>query len=394
MRKNGINRELRPIEGGVCAPEGYKANAVACGVREDGDLDFGIIFSEKRCSVACVFAAGKTRGAPVKISERNMKTDYARAILVNGGAANIFGEEGERLSLGVCDLLFPFAVERTEIVVASTGKIGKPVKLSSFEGGIRELWRGLESSDERSRKVARAMQADVRREKQLSFAFDLGDYPCKIGAVFAGGEGSAPFLAFLTTDANISSPMLQKALNAEVKETFYMLNLGGVSTPNDTACIFANGRAGNYRIDYPDAEYKKFAYALKAVLTEICKAVVAEKEGKPFYCRVKGGISKEVSRAAAKAIVGSSIVKNSIQKGEVDLSAVIFTLLSASNSVAEDKIEIRLKTGEEEVVLYEDGRTLPTVKLDLERIAKAEEVSLWVDLREGNFQALAYGCLE
>ena len=49
MRKNGINRELRPIDGGVCAPEGYKANAVSCGIREDGGLDFAMILSERRC---------------------------------------------------------------------------------------------------------------------------------------------------------------------------------------------------------------------------------------------------------------------------------------------------------------------------------------------------------
>ena len=30
-RKNGINRELYPIEGGVCAPNGFSANAVCAG---------------------------------------------------------------------------------------------------------------------------------------------------------------------------------------------------------------------------------------------------------------------------------------------------------------------------------------------------------------------------
>lgn len=62
MRKNGIDRELRPISGGVCAPEGYKANAISCGIRDNGELDFAMILSEKRCAVGCVYATGETIG--------------------------------------------------------------------------------------------------------------------------------------------------------------------------------------------------------------------------------------------------------------------------------------------------------------------------------------------
>ncbi len=391
MRKNGINRELRSVEGGVCAPDGYAANAVACGVKEDGELDFAMIFSEKRCSVACVYASGKTQGAPVKISKRNMKNGYARAILVNGGGANIFGEEGERLALAVCDLFFPFGVERGETVIASTGEAGKKLRLSAFESQRALLWQGLDSSDGQSRKAARAI-GENGEEKQLSFGFDLGDYPCKMGVIFSGGSTS-PSLTFLTTDVNISTQMLQKALNGEVKETLQLLRLNGVSTPNDTVCILANGRAGNYRIDYPDAEYKKFVYALKAVLTEVCKALQAE-SGTPFFCRVKGAVSKEVSRSSAKALVGSTEIKASILKGKIDLSAVVFTLLAHSNEIAEDKMEISLAIDGEKSVLYDGGRALPTVRLNVERLRTAEAVELFLDLREGNFQSLAFGRLE
>ena len=103
MRKNSINRELRPIEGGVCAPEGYKANAVACGIKKDGGLDFAMILSEKRCAVGCVFAQGNTVGAPAKVSKKNMRMGYARAMLVNSGVANCTGEKSEKFALSVCD---------------------------------------------------------------------------------------------------------------------------------------------------------------------------------------------------------------------------------------------------------------------------------------------------
>ncbi len=397
MRKNGINRKLTPIEGGVCAPEGYKANAVACGIRENGELDFGMIYSERRCSVACVYAAGKTQGAPVKVSKRNMRNDYARAVLVNGGVANVFGEDGERLALSVCDLLFPYAVERTEIIVASTGRIGN-LSIAPFQTSVKELWNGLQRSSEKSEEVAKAITEEDGEGKQLAFSFDLGDYPCKIGMVFKGGIHTSPnmatFLAFLTTDVNISSPMLQKALSAEVKETFNLLNIDGISSPNDTTCIFANGRAGNYKIDAPDAEYKKFTYALRSALTEICKSVVKEGGYRLLSCRVKGAISKESSRVAAKTIVGSYPIKESLRQGKGALNNILYTLLSVSCQSQAENVKIRLRSKQGEVALYDDGREIPVAPSIIEQILSAEEIEISIDLGEGNYQAVAMGRLD
>lgn len=398
MRKNGINRELTSISGGVCAPEGYKANAVACGIRENGELDFGMIYSERRCSVACVYANGKTQGAPVKVSKRNIRNDYARAILVNGGVANVFGEAGEKLALSVCDLLFPYAVERTEIIIASTGHIGKTLSITPFERGVKELWEGLYSSAEKSQQVANAITEKNAQGKQLAFSFALGDYPCKIGAVFKGGVHTSPnmatFLAFLTTDVNISSPMLQKALSAEIKETFNLLNIDGISSPNDTTCIFANGKAGNYKINAPDAEYKKFVYALRSVLTEICKSIAKENGYRLLSCSVKGALSKEVSRTIAKSIVGSYPIKDGLRNGKVKVEDILYTLLSTSNQSQAERVEIRLCSKQEQIAVYDDGREISVLPNILEGILSAEEVEIVVDLHEGNYQAVAFGRLD
>ncbi len=396
MRKNGINRTLTPIEGGVCAPKGYQANAVACGIRENGGLDFGIIYSERRCSVACVYAAGKTQGAPVKVSRKNIRNGYARAILVNGGRANVFEKDGEKLALSTCDLLFPYAVERTEIIVASTGRMEKTLTLAPFERGVRELWEGLGSSAEKSEEVAIAITEKDAKGQQLAFSFDLGDYPCKIGAVFKGGKHTSPnmatFLCFLTTDVNISTPMLQKALTAEVKETFNLLDIDGVSSPNDTTCIFANGKAGNYRIDCPDSEYKKFSRALRAVLTEICQRI-AKENGRLFSCRVKGAISKEVSRASAKAIVQSSAVKQSLQMGETGVENILYTLFATVRTL-QGNILLSLRSQVGEVVIFDEGREICLSPEMIKKILSGEEIEIEVDLQEGNYSSVAIGRLE
>ncbi len=396
MRKNGINRELRPIEGGLCAPEGYTANAVSCGLRGNGELDFAMLFSPRRCAVACVYASGKNVGAPVKISKRNMRNGYARAVLVNGGVANVFGAEGEKLALAICDLLFCYGVERTETVIASTGRIGERLSLTPFAGGIKELWRGLSSSAEQSAKFARAIDGEDGQGKELSFAFDLGDYPCKIGCVFKGGRHTSPnmatFLAFLTTDVNVTSPMLQKALTAEVKETLNQLNIDGISSPNDAVCIFANGKAGNYKIDCEDSEYKKLAYALRAVLAEICRRVASER-GKPFVCSVKGARSKELARALSKKLVGTDGVKERVSAGEVDIDGVLSVLSSMEYPVETQGLRISLRTESGELVLFDEGDTLPIERERIRLAMQAREWELCLRLREGNYSATAYGQL-
>ena len=395
MSKNSINRELRPIDGGVCAPEGYKANAVACGIKKDGELDFAMILSEKRCAVGCVYAHGNTIGAPVKVSKKNMRYGYARAMLVNSGVANCVGEKSEKLALSVCDLFFSHGLERTEIVIASTGEIGKRIDLEPFKQGVKPLLDGLASSHENSLKAARAIMTEDSEVKQLSFSFDLGDYPCKIGAIFKGGPQTSPnmatFLAFLTTDVNISTPMLQKALEAETRETLNQLNLDGVSSPNDTVCIFANGRAGNYKIACEDTEYQKFTFALRSVLTEICRVTAKDGAKKVITCQVKGAKSKQVARAVSKSVVGASGVKECLSKGEIDVEYLVYTAIENAEHIKADKLQISLSSCKGDFVLYVDAEKIIPSKEVIENILSADEVKIEINLFDGNYASLVFG---
>ncbi len=395
MRRNGVRGELRPVEGGICAPEGYAANAVACGIRKDG-LDFCMIYSPKRCSVACAYASGKTQGAPVKVSKKNMRSGYIRAIVCNGGIANAVQSGGEALALSVCDLFFPYGVERGEILLCSTGKMGEQPSLAPFQAGVRPLWQGLASSAEKSGMVARAISSEGETGKELAFSFDLGDYPCKIGMIFKGGRNVSPnmatFLAFLTTDVNISGPMLQRALNAELNETLNLLNLGGLPSPNDTVCVMANGRAGNYRIDSPDSEYKKFARALRAALTEVCREC-AKSYGKPFACKVAGASSKEVARSVSKRLAGAKAIKEGLATGEFKGEYALCALLSVEYALRIEELQISLRSERGEVVLYEDERQFSFSKERLLDLLSGEEVELCVDFKEGNYQSTAFGIL-
>lgn len=117
----------------------------------------------------------------------------------------------------------------------------------------------------------------------------------------------ATMLVFLTTDANISSFMLQKALSEDVKDSFNMVSVDGDTSTNDMVAILANGLAGNAEISAEGADFSAFREALAMVTQTLCKAIAKDGEGatrlitwQSFRCKDHGGCqnSRQGSRSA------------------------------------------------------------------------------------------------
>ena len=394
MRKNGIDRTLTPIEGGVCAPSGFLANGVYCGFikREDRREDLALIVAKKRCAVAGVFTKEGLHSAPVTLSKKRLQKGVARAIVVNSGIAVVF--DGERLAERVCLEVEKYAkIPKEEILIASTGLIGKNLSIESFSKGMKPLVEGLESTNEKSLACARAIMTTDKAVKQLSFSFDLGGYTCKIGAIFKGGKNVCPNMAttlcLITTDVRISSQALQKALSGAVRDSFNLLNVDGNASPNDSVFILANGEAGNYLIDQEDSEYKKFAYILGEFLNRVCRslAIDGDLERTLFICQVKGLRSKQTARALCKSVVDSDGIKKDLGNYIVDVQRVICAIHSAGECVSLEKTTISVSSEKGSLILFEEGKLLP-VSAGLEKSTlQAREITITVDFSDGNFSA-------
>lgn len=402
MRKNAVNRELTPIEGGVCAVDGFSAGGVACGIREDGALDLAAVLSDKRCPAACVFSTSQRVGAPIIITRKNIKNGYARVVVANGGIANAFLPDGERLAQKMCMLAEKsFHVLREETLVASTGVVGRALSMVFLERGFAGISSRMSADEEGSIAAAMALSDKQAKAGQLSYSFELGDFTCRIGAIFKGSMHVAPnmatTLAFLTTDVCISPKMLQFALATSVKETLNLLNIDGQPSPNDMVCIMANGMAGNCIIDRVDTEYHKFCYALRAVLTEVCRAIAAGENGdrKVTFCHVKGAKSKQLARCLSKKLVGSQGVKNLLYNPEpvLDVESIFYALAELDCVNTYEKVQISLRSAKGELLLFEDGKRLPCSKERIIEVLSEKEVGVCVALNVGNYAACAYGCI-
>lgn len=395
MRKNGVNRTLQPIVGGVCAPSGFQANAVICGF--DGGTekpDLALVAADKRCPAAFVCSDGVQRGAPVKVTQKRVKSGYAQAVIVNSGAAIFLQPDGEILAENVCRRLERISnYLREDILIASTGKIDRDLRLETFEKGLKPLVAGLAATAENSTLAARALMTTDTALKEISYTFELGAYTCRIGAIFKGSQKICPNMAtvlgIITTDVNISPAALQRALNAVVKDTFNALNGDGETSPNDMLCIFANGNAGNYQIDRADSEYEKFVYALRETTTEMCRQIAAD-GGLPFVCKVKGAKSKRLAREIATRIVGAEGIKKAIGKGEFDIESLLYAVYAAGAETDFSKARVTLSSVVGKVVVFE-GEPLQYPKEILKRTLFGGEVEIRLETEEGNYTAEAFG---
>ena len=401
MRKNAVNKKLRVIEGGVCAPQGFYAGGVHSGIsRNPEKKDMALILSERRCSTACVFSTDAGRSVTARLSEKHLKNGLASAFLINSGVANLFLPEGNIIALKACRFLATKAkTDANDTVIASTGKIGGDLSLSHFERGIPLLLKQLSCDETGSFAAAEAIMTTDKTPRHLSYEFDLGNFSCKIGAIFKGSARVCPnmatTLAFLTTDVNITPEMLQKALSAAVRDTFNLLSIDGVSSPNDTVGIMANGRAGNYKISCMDTEYSKFLYALKEVLAEICRRIAegGDEKNRLFSCKVQGASSKAVARDIAKGIINSQNFKNALLQGKMDVEGILYIVNSATELLDFEKIQVQL-VGECAYSLFDAGCSIEHRQETLLNMLQSEEIKLFIDLSAGNYAATAFGSLQ
>ncbi|MBQ8684671.1 MAG: bifunctional ornithine acetyltransferase/N-acetylglutamate synthase [Clostridia bacterium] len=407
MRKNGVNRTLTAIEGGVCAPSGFRANGVHCGIAQNVKFvsretkassreDLSLILADGRYPTTCVFASERC-GASARISKKHIQTGYARAVIANSGIANAFGEGAEGAARAICRALAKSAkISEDEIVIASTGRLGVPFCEAPILEKTDELVNGAASAHNNSLAAARALMTTDMIVKQLAFSFEIGDITCKIGAICKGNARVSPNMAttlcFVTTDVNISPKALSKAFSSAVNDTLNMLTVDGIFSPNDCACIMASGRAGNYIIDRADSEYEKFTYALKETLFSVCRMIVTDNpERKSLVCKASGARSVRAARTMAKAVVSANGVKHKLSKGVMEVDDLLCALCGTGEAFDLSKTEIAVGSRRGALVLFEEGKRLPTSLAELENILGDREIEVDIRLNEGNYQAKAIG---
>jgi glutamate N-acetyltransferase/amino-acid N-acetyltransferase len=236
---------MESINGGVCAPQGFAANGVYCGIRKNKTKkDLSLIFSDVRAAAAAVYTTNLVKGAPIEVTKAHLSDGFAQAVICNSGNANTCNADGVEVARKTASLLAEaLHIPVSDVAVASTGVIGQPLDIAPIAQGIPVLAAGL--GDKSAEAVEGIMTTDTV-PKQYAVRFALGGKTCAVGGIAKGSgmihPNMATMLAFLTTDAAVSPEMLQKALSESVADTYNMLSIDGDTSTNDMAVLLANGK--------------------------------------------------------------------------------------------------------------------------------------------------------
>lgn len=406
------------VQGGVCAAQGFKANGVCCGLahkplnktEENSAIannafpentkkknDLAAIYCEKMCSAAAVYTTNKVKGAPINVTKKNIANGYAKAVIVNSVNANCCNADGELKAEMMCKILADqLNIEKSDVIVASTGVIGQILPIEPIENAAKELCEGL--TFDGNECACEAIMTTDTVKKQIAVKFKIGNKEVTLGGMLKGSgmihPNMATTLTFLTTDCDIAPEFLQRALSDNVKITLNMASVDGDTSTNDMVCVLANGMAGNKKINSENADYETFKNALYVVMLNLARMMARDGEGatKLIECICTGANDDETARKVAKSVVCSSLFKAAIFGQDANCGRIFCAVGYSGGEFEVENLSVSMASKQGCIDVCENGSVLDFDEDIAAKILSEEEINIHVRVGAGDYSATAWGC--
>jgi glutamate N-acetyltransferase/amino-acid N-acetyltransferase len=400
-----MGEKVKEVSGGVCAPKGFLAGGIRCGIKSGSQKkDLALIYSHNICSAAAMFTRNKVKAACVDLTAENIASGKLRAIIANSGNANACtGKEGMIAARKMARLAASaFSFDPGEAAVASTGVIGVPLPVEKIEEGINELKASLRMDEHGHSDALEAIMTTDTRKKEIAVEITIDEKIARIGAMAKGSgmihPNMATMLAFITTDAVIPSSVLDSSLRNAVKKSFNRLTVDGDTSTNDMVVIMANGEVGNQSITAGTADYETFNDALEKVCVSLARMMARDGEGatKLVTVTVDGAVSEETAEVLAKATASSSLVKAACFGADANWGRVLCAMGYGASSAGFDfypeKTDVSFKSKAGEILVCQNGETVQFSEEKAKAILSEEEIEINISLRDGSATVSVFGC--
>ncbi len=293
----------------VTAPAGFDAAGIAAGIKRSGAMDLAVIVNRGPSNAAAaVFTSNRAKANPILWSEQVAADGRVAAIVLNSGGANCFtGPEGFQVTHRTAEAAAgALGVAAGDVLVCSTGLIGEQLDGEVVEEGVLSAVNRL--SADGGADAARAIMTTDTRPKTVVVERD----GWRIGGMAKGAgmlaPGLATMLVVLTTDADVASDVLDRALRAATRITFDRLDSDGCMSTNDQVTLMASGASGI--VPAPG----DFA----AAVTEACASLAvqlqedAEGASHDIAIEVRGAVTEDDA-----VEVGRSVARNNLFKAAI-----------------------------------------------------------------------------
>ncbi|MET3986248.1 bifunctional glutamate N-acetyltransferase/amino-acid acetyltransferase ArgJ [Streptomyces sp. PvR034] len=293
----------------VTAAQGFSAAGIAAGIKANGNPDLALVVNHgPRLSAAGVFTSNRVKAAPVHWSEQVLRGGTVSAVVLNSGGANACtgprGFQDTHATAEKVAAVLGGEHNAGEIAVASTGLIGVLLPMDKLLPGIESAAEALSVDGGEAAAVAIKTTDTVHKTATVSHAagWTVGGMAKGAGML---APGLATMLVVLTTDADLDSATLDKALRDATRTTFDRVDSDGCMSTNDTVLLLASGASG------VEPAYDAFAEAVRTVCDDLARQLIGDAEGASKDIRI------EVVNAASEddaVEVGRSIARNNLLK--------------------------------------------------------------------------------
>ncbi len=370
---------------GTSLPQGFRAHVANVGIKDDTD-DFTVVAADGSCAAAGVFTRSSFAGPSVVVSRRHVADGAARAVVVVSKNANVAtGPQGladaEELAAGVAARL---GCPASEVLLASTGVIGRTYPMERVRAGIDAIALPLRSDD--ADAVATAIMTTDTVHKVA--AADVAGSAARVVGVAKGVGMIEPDMATLITlfftDAAIGQPELDRRFRAVMDRTFNCVSVDTDTSTSDTAIVLASGAAGAVDGD-------AFEVALHDVALSLTQQVARDGEGatKLIEVCVDAAASAEQAKRVAKAVVNSPLVKTAVHGADPNWGRVAMAVGKASDAAEVDQAAVVIRFGDQEVY---PARVDDTGLERLSAYMRGDTVRIHISLATGDAESTVWGC--
>jgi len=324
----------------------------------------------------------------------HLKSGYATAIVINSGNANAcVGKQGYEDAKEIARITAELLECDTEnVLIGSTGVIGVPLQMDLIRPAIEKLVENM--SPDGGHDAAEAIMTTDLVPKEIAVEIEIQGKKVVIGGMAKGSgmihPNMATMIGVITTDANISKSLLDKALKEVVKHTFNRVSVDGDTSVCDMVILMANGMADNPAIISEDKDYVKFKNALSYVCTDLSRKIARDGEGatKLVEVKVDGASTEEDAYKVASAIAKSPLVKTAIFGEDANWGRIITAAGYSGAALDPEKVDIYIG----KLLVCKNGTAVQFDEEKAKSILKEKEVTITVKLNNGKFFDRMWTC--
>ncbi|MER5340553.1 bifunctional glutamate N-acetyltransferase/amino-acid acetyltransferase ArgJ [Streptomyces mirabilis] len=323
----------------VTAAKGFTASGIAAGIKENGNPDLALVVNNgPRLAAAGVFTSNRVKAAPVLWSEQVLKGGQVSAVILNSGGANACtGPKGFQDTHATAEKVAEVLdVNAGEVAVASTGLIGVLMPMDKLLPGVESAAAQLSAHG--GEKAAIAIKTTDTVHKT---SVHTGD-GWTVGGMAKGAgmlaPGLATMLVVLTTDADLDSETLDRALRAATRTTFDRVDSDGCMSTNDTVLLLASGASA------VTPEYAEFAEAVRAVCDDLGQQLIRDAEGasKDIKIEVVNAASEDDAVEVGRSIARNNLLKCAIHGEDPNWGRVLSAIGTTAAAFEPDQLNVAI----------------------------------------------------